>query len=58
MTVSTGNNAHNVPIFTNWGNYRSSSVRVNDPIHGEKYMYPHEIAVIYIAQVIKFTASF
>ena len=44
--VSPGNNAHNIPLFVNWGSQRYSSVRVNDPIHGEKYMYPHEITVI------------
>ena len=43
--LSTGNNAHNVPLFASWGSFRYSSVRVNDPIHGEKYMYPHEITV-------------
>jgi len=44
---SKGNNAHNVPLFANWGSFRHSSLRVNDPIHGEKYMYPHEITVIF-----------
>jgi len=42
--LSPGNNAHNIPLFSNWGSFRYSSIRVNDPIHGEKYMYPHEIS--------------
>jgi len=41
--LSKANNAHNVPAFATWGSFRYSSVRVNDPIHGETYMYPHQI---------------
>ena len=48
---SKGNNAHNVPLFANWGSFRHSSLRVNDPIHGEKYMYPHEITVIFAKNI-------
>ena len=43
-----------MPLFANWGSFRHSSLRVNDPIHGEKYMYPHEITVIFAKNITVF----